>query len=297
MRLKLIKTQISPFTKSLIHTEYRDQTHFFPPYHGKPSYHSHPEIELIYFIEGYGDGILGSETFAYSPGDMVLIGSFLPHKWRSDPELHHQNPPARSRAIISYINPTVFDQLFKLLDELEGVKKLLEQASKGVFIYGKTRDTVARKLMILTADDKPLKINSILEILHLISETEEKRFFLKESPLLSHTNSDRLVEVIRFINENLHEPITLKDAAEIACMTPPSFCRFFKSRTQTTFSQYLAERRIEHARKLLIEMDKPVSEIASLCGYSSNSHFGKIFKHHTGQSPYQYKTRVIGVAG
>ena len=75
-------------------------------------------------------------------------------------------------------------------------------------------------------------------------------------------------------------------------MAIPSFCRFFKKRTKTTLSQHLVDARMAHACKLLIELDKPISEIAYMCGYKSNSHFCKVFKDHTTQSPFQYKCSI-----
>lgn len=63
------------------------------------------------------------------------------------------------------------------------------------------------------------------------------------------------------------------------------------------FSQFLLEERLEYAQKLLIEVDKPISDIAGMCGYSSNSHFCKVFKDYTGQSPYQYKTAIVRMVG
>ena len=129
--------------------------------------------------------------------------------------------------------------------------------------------------------------------MHLISISPDRDFIdNKELDAPTGQYSDRLIDVIKFIKDHLHEPISLKQVAEVACMTIPSFCRFFKNRIKMRFSQYLVDVRMTHACKLLIELDKPISEIAYMCGYNSNSHFCKVFKDHTGQSPYQYKCSI-----
>jgi AraC-like DNA-binding protein len=75
-------------------------------------------------------------------------------------------------------------------------------------------------------------------------------------------------------------------------MTEQSFSRFFKKRTKKSFSQFLSDLRIAQACQILIQSDKPVSDIANLCGYNSSSHFCKAFKDHTGVSPFQYRTSM-----
>lgn len=229
---------------------------------------------------------------------MVFVGSGVPHIWLSDPSFYQADSILRSKVIVTYINPKIFEQMFDMVSELSGIKDMMRQASKGIHIHGETRKLIAEKLMALSIKTGFEKVNGFLDILHMISVSKEKNFIVdKELAAPMGGNSDRLIEVIKFIKSNLHESISLNQVADVACMTVPSFCRFFKNRTKMRFSQYLVEERMEHARKLLIELDKPISDIASLCGYNSNSHFCKVFKDHTGQSPYQYKSSITHMAG
>jgi transcriptional regulator GlxA family with amidase domain len=129
--------------------------------------------------------------------------------------------------------------------------------------------------------------------MHLISISNDKSYIVNdEAPTLSHSQTDRLIEVIKYIKENLHNPISLKQVANIACMKEQSFCRYFKGRTQKSFSQYVEHMRMELARKLLIDFERSITDVAYSCGYNSSSHFCKIFKQHNGLSPYQYKSNI-----
>ena len=230
----------------------------------------------------------------FAAGDMVLVGAGVPHIWLSDPVYYQPDSVLRSKVIVTYINLKIFEQMFDLLKELSDIKEMVKQAAKGINIYGETRKLIASKLMDLSTKTGLEKVNGFLDILHLISISDEKSYIVDKqiSDVSKGSNSDRLIDVIAFIKANLQEPISLTQVAELACMTVPSFCRFFKSRTKMRFYQYLVEERMEHARKLLIEMDKPISHIANLCGYNSNSHFCKVFKNHTGTSPYQFKMNI-----
>jgi AraC family transcriptional regulator len=63
----------------------------------------------------------------------------------------------------------------------------------------------------------------------------------------------------------------------------------FKQITGVTPHVYLANLRLERARKLLVDTQYPVSEIAAMVGYQSQSHFTKIFKSVTGMTPRVFR--------
>ena len=291
--MRLLQTEITPFTNNNLHIEFRDQAYLFSPIHGRPCYHSHPELELVFIIEGYGKRIIGDKVSYYESGDMVFIGSNVPHIWQSDSAFYKKDSTMRSKVIVMYINPKIFEPMLAFATEFDGVKEMLQHAAKGINIFGDTRNSISEKLIALSTKSGFEKAIGFLQILHMISVSTDRNFIHNDEPHpQAGQNSDRLIDVIKFIKGNIDKPISLKKVAEVACMTLPSFCRFFKSRTKMRFSQYLAEARMTHARKLLIELDKPISEIAFMCGYSSDSHFCKVFKHHTKQSPYQYKCSI-----
>ncbi len=291
--MRLLQTEVTPFFNNGLHIELRDQPYLFSPLHGRPCFHAHPELELVFILEGYGKRIIGNNVSLYESGDMVFIGSNVPHIWMSDPVFHKKDSILRSKVVVMYINPKIFEPMLALVTEFKGVKEMLQQAVKGINIHGETRNLISEKLIALVSQSGFEKAIGFLQIMHLISISQD-RSFIRKNKLIEPAghNSDRLIDVIKFIKENIHQPISLKKIAEVACMTLPSFCRFFKSRTKMTFSQYLADARMTHARKLLIEMDMPISEIAYMCGYTSNSHFCKVFKEHTQQSPHQFKANI-----
>lgn len=288
--MKLLQTEITPFINKSLHIEFRDQAYLYSPLHGRPCYHSHPELELVFIIEGYGKRIIGNNVSFYEPGDMVFIGSNVPHLWLSDPIFYEKDSNLHSKVIIMYINPKIFEPMLAFVKEFDGVKDMFQQASKGINIFGKAKDAISEKLMALTSKTGFEKVIGLLEIMHLISVSKDRNFIDNNELITPSVQySDRLIDVFKFVNDNLHKALSLKEVAEVACMAVPSFCRFFKGRTNMKFSQYLVDARMTHACKLLMELDKPISEIAYMCGYNSGSHFCKVFKDHTNQSPFQYK--------
>lgn len=89
-----------------------------------------------------------------------------------------------------------------------------------------------------------------------------------------------------------HESIKLKEVADIVNMTPTAFCRFFKMRTNKTFSGFLIDVRINQACKLLTDGNSNVMETYIACGYNNSSNFHRHFKRNTGYTPREFKANT-----
>ncbi len=291
--MKLLTTEITPLINDFMYVDLRSQPFLASPYHSQPSFHAHPEMELVFVIEGFGKRIIGNKVEMFEPGDMVFMGSNVPHIWLSDVSFYEGNSGLQSKVIVTYFNANIIQQIFESIKEFSQIREMIKQSSKGIKILGKTRAQIAATLIDISNKTGFDKIQGLLKIMHLISTSEEKTFIANSDNIgIETADSDRLIDVIKYMKENLHEHISLKQVASIAYMKEQSFCRYFKNRTTKSFSQYLEELRIEHARKLLIEKDKKISDIAFACGFSSTSHFCKVFKDHNNQSPLQYRSYI-----
>lgn len=278
--------------QDLTKIDLRDQRFLCSPFHAQPSFHSHPELELVFVIEGFGTRIIGDKVERFEAGDMVFIGSNVPHVWLSDPAFYEKDSTLKSKVIVTYFNPKVFEQLSDFFREFRSIGDLIRQSSKGIKIFGETRKIIADKLLELAAVEGFKKITGLLEIMDLIASSNEISFITEEAIKSNKEayRSDRLIPVVNFIKRNFDRPITLKQIADIACMTEQSFCRFFRKRMGRNFSQYLTEVRLIHAKELLIQNDKTVSDISYLCGFKSSSHFCAVFREQVGKTPSQYKS-------
>lgn len=231
--MRLLHTEITPLVNEFLCIELRDQLFLQSPYYSQPVFHAHPELELVMILEGYGTRIIGDTVEPFEAGDMVFIGSNVPHVWLSDEVFYKENSKLHSRVIVTYFNPDKFREVFEYVKEFSSINEMIRQASRGIRIFGETRNIISDKLFDLATKTGFQKIEGLLQILHLISISQERCFIInKELEGKEPQYSDRLIEVIKFIKENLHTQISLKQVAEIACMTEQSFCRFFRNRTK-----------------------------------------------------------------
>lgn len=99
--------------------------------------------------------------------------------------------------------------------------------------------------------------------------------------------------ILEFLQGEYMNTVTGALIAKKFNMSRGQLCRFFKSQTGMTVTEYLNNLRIGAARKMLDEGDLSVSEIASLSGYNSASFFDKMFRRHAGCSPKEYRARSL----
>ena len=97
-----------------------------------------------------------------------------------------------------------------------------------------------------------------------------------------------------FIREHYAEDLSLSQVAQFANASPFHFCKLFKRATGLTFTKFLSRVRIESCKKLLVNPQLRVSEVAYEAGFQSLTHFNRVFHKLLGQSPTEYRLKVQG---
>lgn len=94
-----------------------------------------------------------------------------------------------------------------------------------------------------------------------------------------------------FIAENLGERFTLDDLARQAGVSRFHFARLFRVSTGDSPMAYLVKSRIERAKQMLLQGDRPVCEIAAVLGFCDQSHLTRTFRRLTGLTPREFARR------
>lgn len=96
--------------------------------------------------------------------------------------------------------------------------------------------------------------------------------------------------VLDFIQEHLHEPLTLEYIAQEALLSKYHFHRIFKMVTSESLTQFIQRLRTEKAANILYCGSKDsLTDIAMNCGFSSSGYFSRVFKEHYGISPTEFR--------
>jgi AraC-like DNA-binding protein len=255
-------------------------------------WHYHPELELIHFHRGAGTQFVGDSIKRFEKEDIVLVGSNLPHFWRDDETSSPDVGEALPYSTVVHFSEHFWGTKFLDLPENKPIKQVIEKAKRGLFIVGRLRDHVALCLEKLRMASGPERIILLMEILSEISKSTElfELSSVGSSNSFSESENDRINAIYNHTLGNFKQKIPLEEIAGVAGMAPNSFCRYFKSRTGKTYSQFLTEIRIGHACKLLIDKDMSIKQLCFESGFLNFSCFHKRFRAMTGQSPQTYRT-------
>jgi AraC family transcriptional regulator len=114
----------------------------------------------------------------------------------------------------------------------------------------------------------------------------------REAPVKGGLASWQRKAVCVYIEDNLHQDISLAELAAIARLSPYHFCRAFKETVGEPPHRYQMSRRIEQAKILLAKRSLSVSDVAATVGYGSLSRFSALFRQVTGSSPRDYRRQM-----
>lgn len=130
---------------------------------------------------------------------------------------------------------------------------------------------------------------NILRILTMLIRTYQDES--KSGEMLKEKKSamKRLEQAISYIDHHYSEKITLDEVAAAAYMSSNYFSSYFRKVTGISFSEYVTRIRISHARELLRDTDKSVTEIAMECGFHNISNFYRLYKKQVGKPPRDEK--------
>ena len=254
-------------------------------------FHFHEECQLVYVVSGSGTRIIGHSIERFEEGDLTFVGPNVPHVWYS--ESKPNEPACEAISLALYINPeAVCENLTALADTME-LRQFFRESERGIRICGEKKAFITNilKQMPNQQNRQVGILASFLQILDQLLDPKELVWLNVPDPISTYTSqtSGRVPKLMHFIQQNFKEDITLQQAASVAGLQIHSFCRFFKTLTNRTFSDFLNEVRIGFACKLLQQSDLPVTQIALECGYSNISYFNRCFKKINKISPKVYR--------
>lgn len=230
------------------------------------SRHSHPYIELMYFLEGKGKLEVSGTQMSISLFDIVVY----PARWE------HQEDAAsekRRKVICLWIElPELeLDAPIQLHDEDNLLGHLFEM------ILCETKREHPEPMLI------EQEMKTLLTML-LRNQSEVK---MREGSL---------AYVIQYIHAHSAERITLEQLAQLEHISKSYLSRQFKRQTGMTVIAYLNQLRIEKAKRMLTGSELTVNEIAYQAGFESPKYFYRIFRALTGESPAGFR-REYGANG
>jgi AraC-like DNA-binding protein len=259
-----------------------------------PSWHFHPEYEIMMVVEGTGIRFVGDSVERFEAGDLVFFGSNIPHLYRSDAAYYEKGSSRESKATVVYFKEDFLGESFWDVPDVLPVKKLLSLSKRGIKFRGNARKELKKQIQKLDERNDGIgKIISLLSVLKIMSETKEYDL-LSSNAFNRYVGEDdcvRINRVYQYIMDNYTENPSLEQVSAVANMSTTAFCRYFKSRTNKTYTQFLNEIKIGNACKLLVDDNQSISQICFEIGFNNFTHFNSQFKRIMGLTPREYQHR------
>lgn len=246
-------------------------------------YHYHPEIEIVCVYGGNGRRHVGNHLSYYQDGDLVLIGSSVPHGGFGFGAV------GEHEEVVIQFMPDFLGEDFLKKPELKNIKKLFERGLQGIKFTGLTKQLIAQELHKLTEILPFQRMLHLLNILEILANSTEYELLNKRDTRYDFGMRDqlRLRKIYQFVEENFTNEIDIQKVAELSNLTVPAFCNYFKKNLNQTFTDFVNEYRVNHACKLL-HQGRTVADACFESGFNNVSYFGRVFKKMKQIQPSQF---------
>lgn len=246
-------------------------------------YHYHPEIEIVCVYGGNGRRHVGNHLSYYQEGDLVLIGSNVPHGGFGFGAI------GEHEEVVIQFMPDFLGEGFLHKPEMKNIKKLLERGLQGIKFEGATKQIVSEELRKINEVPPFQRMVYLLNLLEFLANSKEFELLNKRETRYDFGMRDqlRLRKIYQFVEENFTTEIEIQKVAELANLTVPAFCNYFKKNLNQTFTDFVNEYRVNYACKLLNE-GRTVADACFESGFNNVSYFGRVFKKLKQVQPSQF---------
>jgi AraC-like DNA-binding protein len=253
-------------------------------------WHYHAEVELIFFHQGSGTQFVGDHIKRFQSGDIILVGSNLPHYWRYDDACFSERDTHPVHSTVIHFSENFWGETFLELPETKPIRNLLEKARRGILVSAREEEKIPVQVEKIRQAEGVGRITALIECLSMFAGSDQLQLLssIGFRPDFSESENDRINAIYDYTFRHFTQKIYLDQVAAIAGLVPNSFCRYFKSRTGKTYTQFLTEIRIGHACKLLIDNRISIKQLCYESGFSNFTCFHKNFRLLTGKSPQSY---------
>jgi AraC-like DNA-binding protein len=258
-------------------------------------WHFHNEYEIIYFEESDGERFVADNMEPFLPGDIIMMGSNVPHYMRSAEKYYAGNTSLRVKGVVIQFAHNYMSYAIGNYTEMKPVRMLLETAGRGIHFPHPENVALIESIHALPGLKGVERMARLLLLLDQMAHFQPKRILGTShfSQNLPPFTDNRMEKILAYINKNYTKNLKLDDIAKMVPMNASAFCRYFKEKSGKLLVDYIQELRVGYACKLLTGSRLDVLQISIECGFNTPSHFNKVFKRKTGLTPTDYRKQFL----
>lgn len=253
---------------------------------GYQTLHWHKEIEICYIRQGMGFYLINGKEYAFSCGDIFIIGN-------DDIHLCHDYKDLIMQVVM--FDPNFLQSGHTASFDYEYLRPFLESSGQFLRKIDSKNSVAAQLASLLTHMDSEyaamqngynLMIKALLlQFLALVIRHCFTQESIGSKKQISHNAAEKIRSIITYLEDNYADEISLRSLSETFDISIPYLCSTFKAFTGSSPIDYLIRRRIFMAKTMLDSTDNAIIKISKDCGFDSLSNFNHLFKSLTGLSP------------
>lgn len=252
--------------------------------------HTHDFIEIVYVMGGTATQVLDGEASQVRRGDLLFLNYGSTHSFEAHGEFSYINICFSPEIVGSVIT----DQNALSLLSLSAFNEMRNDLNCGkLSFFGRERSEIEGILnaMLREYSEKKSAWHTVMGSYFNILLTK----MLRKSELYTDTEEDDGIwrEFSDFVDQNLEGDLSLSALASKCFYNPSYFSRMFKKRFHMSPVEYITERRLQLAMKLLTETKASVDDILRRSGFSDRSSFYRAFSRRTGMTPGEYRRAEV----
>jgi beta-xylosidase/AraC-like DNA-binding protein len=252
-----------------LYQEMKEETHF------------HPELEILYILEGEAEIYLGDQNYRMKKEDILVVNSSIRHSVEGKEGSTVCSIKYAYRILLAVIKKSNGLFLCNSCADTENSYKI---------IRGLLQDLVCQEI-IGSHKTECYKYSLFYQILDVLAE-----YYLADDSnpvaLEYHDADEKLQRIIRYVHENYQDGISLSDIADEMYTSTSTLSRLFRKQTGIYFADYMKQIRVQYAVNELLYSEKNITMIAADCGFSNASVFTKAFREIHDVAPSEYRQQM-----
>jgi AraC-like DNA-binding protein len=233
---------------------------------------------------GEGTRFVSDHIDLFEPGDLVLIGSQVPHCW-------HMRGESQGLALQWDFPP---EHGIWTFPETAGLRRLEEAALRGLHVRGATARITQRQMERVSMTSGLTRFAVFMEILAgLVAAPARDLCPLSQRSLplsgkVDHQHAMR--RAVSYILAHYREPLELSQLQQVVSMSRATFIRQFHGHTGKSFSTFVNQVRLQAVCRCLRETCEPIGYVAFAHGFNNLSFFNRLFRREFGVNPSVYRS-------
>ena len=232
------------------------------------------DYQLLYVERGNIHMEFQNKSFILKSGELLLIPPGIYQKYYTVPNIEHKDfwihfsgtqvPPLLEKIGLSPLQPVYIGDNLNLTNSITNIALLMQIRQPGYE----------------------------LKSLSLFYDV----FYILYSEIATSKHSSSYFQIkaaIEYIHKHYSEIRSVSELADMCSLSVSRFQYLFKAEFGKSVVKYVTDLKISQAKRLLMQTDYSIREIAEILGFEDSLYFSKVFKHYTGLSPKHYKTQNV----